>query len=170
MWKLCWVMFPAYPLRDKCVSCVNLHTYRDSILLYPAWRTGERTNVYFMVFCAEGPLNVFPGMYFSLSVSSTDQEALDLVSIHFKKSVDSKLKMILNLKISVHFVMYRNTESLCCTLVVKIVVWDSYTSKTNKQTHRKRDQTCGYQRWKKQGVAVGGGIGWRQLKITNFQL
>lgn len=74
-----------------------------------------------MVFCAEGPLNVLPGMYFSLSVSSTDQEALDLVSIHFKKSVDSKLKMILNLKISVHFVMYRNTESLCCTLVVKIV-------------------------------------------------
>ena len=46
-----------------------------------------------------------------------------------------------------HFEMYRNIESLCCVPGTNIVLQISYTSKTNKQTHRKRDEICGYQRW-----------------------
>ena len=46
-----------------------------------------------------------------------------------------------------HFGMYRNTESLCCVPETKIMLWVSYTSKPTKQTHRKRDQIGGYQRW-----------------------
>ena len=56
-----------------------------------------------------------------------------------------------------HFVMYRNIKSLCCVPGTTIVLQVNYTSKTNKQaniqTHRKRDQICGYQR---QGVGGGG--------------
>ena len=63
-----------------------------------------------------------------------------------------------------HFEMYRNIESLCGIPGANIVLQVNYTSKTNKQTHRKRDQICGYQRW------GGGGIGGRSLKVTNLQL
>ena len=54
-----------------------------------------------------------------------------------------------------HFEMYRNIKSLGCVTRTSIVLQVNYTSKTNKQTHRKRDQICGYPR---QGVG-GRGIG-----------
>ena len=46
-----------------------------------------------------------------------------------------------------HFEMYRNIESQCCEPGTNIVLQVNYTSKTNKQTHRERDQIYGYQRW-----------------------
>ena len=52
-----------------------------------------------------------------------------------------------------HFVMYRNIESLCCAPGTTIVLQVNYISKNKKQTHRKRDQICYYQR---QGVERGG--------------
>ena len=58
-----------------------------------------------------------------------------------------------------HFVMYRNIKSLCCIPGTTIVLQDTYTSKTNKQTnkqtHRKRDQIYGYQRC---GVGCRGNL------------
>ena len=39
----------------------------------------------------------------------------------------------------------RNIESLCCVTGTNIVLSANYTSKTNKQGHRKRNQICGYQ-------------------------
>ena len=44
-----------------------------------------------------------------------------------------------------HFVMYRNVKSLCRAPGINSVVGQLYLK--NKQTHRKRDQICGYQRW-----------------------
>lgn len=47
---------------------------------------------------AEGPLNLLPGMCFSLSESSINQEALNSMSTSLKESISSKLKTILNLQ------------------------------------------------------------------------
>ena len=38
--------------------------------------------------------------------------------------------------------MYRNIKPLCCVTGTNIVSQVDYTSKANKQTHRKRDQIC----------------------------
>ena len=43
------------------------------------------------------------------------------------------------------FEVYKNIESLCCVTGTNIVL-QVYTSKTNKQSHRKRDQISSYQR------------------------
>ena len=51
-----------------------------------------------------------------------------------------------------HFVTYRNSESLCCITRTNTVWEVNYTSKSNKQTQRKRDQICGEPR---QGVRMG---------------
>ena len=45
---------------------------------------------------------------------------------------------------SEHFEMYRNIKSLCCVTGTNRVVGQFYFK--NKQTHRKRDQICGYQK------------------------
>ena len=50
------------------------------------------------------------------------------------------------------FEMYRNTKLLCCIIEINMVLQVSYTSETNKQIHRKRDQNFCYQR---QGVEWG---------------
>ena len=43
-----------------------------------------------------------------------------------------------------HFEMYRIIDSLCYTTGTNIMLWVNYTSKTNKQIHRKIGQICGY--------------------------
>ena len=43
-----------------------------------------------------------------------------------------------------HFEMYRNIKLLCWVLGINIVSWFSHMTKTNKQTHAKRDQICDY--------------------------
>ena len=45
-----------------------------------------------------------------------------------------------------YFVIYRNKE-LCCVPGSNIALEVNYTSKANKQTHRKKDCICGHQRW-----------------------
>ena len=67
----------------------------------------------------------------------------------------------------VHFEMYRNVESLRCAQGTNTVLYvGHYAARTNKHTHRKRGQICGYHR---QGVGRGG-IEGKQAKATNFQL
>ena len=36
---------------------------------------------------------------------------------------------------------------ICCVPGTNILLQVNQTSKTNKQTHRKKDQICGYQKW-----------------------
>ena len=56
--------------------------------------------------------------------------------------------------------MYRNTISQQCVTETNSVSWVNYTSKTNRLTHRKRDQNCGYQ---KRGWGMGN-EGRREMK------
>ena len=62
-----------------------------------------------------------------------------------------------------HFVMYRNIKSLCGVPGTNMVQVNS-TSKTDKQTHRKRDQICITRGWEKGKLDEGG------QKGTDFQL
>ena len=54
--------------------------------------------------------------------------------------------------------MYRNATSQQC--VTETNSWVNYTSKTNRLTHRKRDQNCGYQK----GGWGRGNEGRREMK------
>ena len=53
-----------------------------------------------------------------------------------------------------HFEMYRNILSLCCVPWTNRVLQVSYTSKTNEQIHRKRDQ-----------IVVNRGGGWGESEL-----
>ena len=62
--------------------------------------------------------------------------------------------------------MYRNIRSLCHIPGTNIVLYINYISKTNKQTnkqtHRKRDQICGYQSC----AGLGGGRKGDWIKVV----
>ena len=60
-----------------------------------------------------------------------------------------------------HFEMYRNIKSLGCITGTNVVLQDKYISKTNKRSHRKGDQICGYQGWDTGEGKIGG----RQSKV-----
>ena len=64
-----------------------------------------------------------------------------------------------------HFVIYRNSESLCCIIRTNTVWEVNYTSKSNKQTQRKRDQICGEQR---QGVRIRGTA--RKVQTPSYKI